>query len=229
MLLQGPPGTGKTLTAESIAERIHLPLYSVHSRELSGIHVGVTNMEANLTEILQRAAHWNAVLLIDEADAFLENRIDWDMDRNQRVAIFLRLLESFSGVLILTTNRPIAFDPAFFSRIHLTLKFEELDHGSRSSVWKNFLRSIPNNVHDEDLSALADVKLNGRQIKNVIKMASLLAYSEADILSTEHIETMLDVCDELTVEEPPVPPGDVVFPGPSKGLGLGVAEVHGAP
>lgn len=201
MLLSGRPGTGKTLTAESIAERIHLPLYSVHSSELSAVQATGADIETKLSEILHRAAHWNAVLLIDEADAFLESRSAWDMERNQRVAVFLRLLEFYSGVLILTTNRRISFDPAFYSRIHLTLKFEDLDHSARSSVWKNFLRSMPNNVHENDVSTLAEAKLNGRQIKNVIKMASLLAHSEGETLCTEHLETMLQAVDEIGDEK----------------------------
>lgn len=201
MLLSGRPGTGKTLTAESIAERIHLPLYSVHSSELSATQAVGGDIESKLGEILHRAAHWNAVLLIDEADAFLESRTTWDTERSQRVAVFLRLLEFYSGVLILTTNRRITFDKAFHSRIHLTLRFDDLDHGARSSVWKNFLRSLPNNVHERDVAKLAEAKLNGRQIKNVIKMASLLAHSEGETLCTEHLETMLEAVDEIGKED----------------------------
>lgn len=165
MLLSGRPGVGKTMCAESIAERIHLPLYSVHSSELSADQAAGIDIEAKLGEILHRAAHWNAVLLIDEADAFLETRNSWDIARNQRVAVFLRLLEFYSGVLILTTNRKVVFDTAFHSRIHLTLKFEDLDHSARCSVWRNFLRTMPNNVHENDIATLAEAKLNGRQVR----------------------------------------------------------------
>ena len=131
------------------------------------------------------------------------------------------MLEFYSGVLILTTNRPITFDPAFYSRIHISLKFEELDGSSRgepstveikktknqiltqisASVWKNFLRSMPNNVHEADVEMLADAKLNGRQIKNVIKMASLLAHHEGETLCMEHLETMLEAVDEINEPE----------------------------
>ena len=170
----------------------------MHSSELSTLPGATgTDIEAKLAEILHRAAHWNAVLLIDEADAFLETRSAWDMERNQRVAVFLRLLEFYSGVLILTTNRRIAFDPAFYSRIHLTLRFEDLDHGARASVWKNFLRSMRNNVHEGEVERLAQRVLNGRQIKNVVKMASLLAHSEGATLCMEHLETMLEAVDEI--------------------------------
>lgn len=57
--------------------------------------------------ILPAAAHgWGAVLLLDEADVYLERRSINDLMRNSLVSIFLRLLEYFQGILFLTTNRP---------------------------------------------------------------------------------------------------------------------------
>jgi hypothetical protein len=44
------------------------------------------------------------VLLLDEADVFMEARSSHDLDRNKLVAIFLRLLEYFEGIMFLTTN-----------------------------------------------------------------------------------------------------------------------------
>jgi hypothetical protein len=85
MLLAGPPGTGKTLTAESIADRLQLPLYAVSSGELGD---SSKEIESQFGQILKLAASWDAVLLIDEADAFLEKRVDTPeaRDRNKRVA-----------------------------------------------------------------------------------------------------------------------------------------------
>jgi hypothetical protein len=85
MLLAGPPGTGKTLTAESIADRLQLPLYAVSSGELGD---SSKEIESRFGQILKLAASWDAVLLIDEADAFLEKRVDTPeaRDRNKRVA-----------------------------------------------------------------------------------------------------------------------------------------------
>eukprot|EP01117_Protostelium_nocturnum_P004815 TRINITY_DN1745_c2_g1_i1.p1 TRINITY_DN1745_c2_g1~~TRINITY_DN1745_c2_g1_i1.p1 ORF type:complete len:518 (+),score=167.48 TRINITY_DN1745_c2_g1_i1:163-1716(+) len=82
-LLHGPPGVGKTLTAEAIAERLHDPLYSVTMGELG---TNTTDLEAKLQEILEVASIWNAVILIDEADIFLEQRSDRDIIRNARRA-----------------------------------------------------------------------------------------------------------------------------------------------
>lgn len=114
-VLHGPPGTGKTLTAEGIAELLKCPLYMVSAGEL-GTDPRV--LERSLTDILDIAHAWGAVLLLDEADVFLEKRSIHDIHRNALVSIFLRLLEYFQGILFLTTNRVETFDDAFQSRKH---------------------------------------------------------------------------------------------------------------
>ena len=78
-VLHGSPGVGKTFTAESVADHLHRPLYVLHSGDL-----GVTpeSVEAGLNDALALATAWKAVLLIDEADVFLEQRSVSDLTRN---------------------------------------------------------------------------------------------------------------------------------------------------
>ena len=57
------------------------------------------------------------MLLLDEADVFLEKRDLRDVHRNAMVSIFLRLLEYHSGIMFLTTNRLETIDSAFDSRV----------------------------------------------------------------------------------------------------------------
>jgi len=63
-LLHGPPGTGKTLTAEAVAEMLHRPMYTVSMGELG---TAPEHLESNLSDILELATVWNALVLIDEA------------------------------------------------------------------------------------------------------------------------------------------------------------------
>ncbi|KAG9091376.1 hypothetical protein FRC06_000590, partial [Ceratobasidium sp. 370] len=112
MVLHGKPGTGKTLTAEAISEHLKCPLYVVSSGELG---IQAAQLERQLNDILEMTAAWKAVVLIDEADVFLEARNTHDLMRNSLVSVFLRLLEYHTGVLILTTNRIRSFDKAFVS------------------------------------------------------------------------------------------------------------------
>jgi len=169
-LLHGSPGVGKTLTAESIAELLHRPLYSISVGELG---TTTDTLEQHLKDILQVASTWNAVVLIDEADIFLEKRTERDIKRNALVGIFLRLLEYHQGVLFLTTNRVKTFDPAFHSRISIALKYKDLELGERRQVWHNLLQAAGIEGIKED--AVAGYDLNGRQIKNCIRLSQALA------------------------------------------------------
>jgi hypothetical protein len=101
-VLHGPPGTGKTLTAEGISELLKCPLYMVSAGELG---TDSRYLEAELQKILDICHAWGAILLLDEADVFLEKRNMHDLHRNALVSIFLRQLEYFQGILFLTTNR----------------------------------------------------------------------------------------------------------------------------
>lgn len=167
-MFSGPPGSGKTLTAEAVAEITRRPLYSVSAGELG---VDPKSVDENLTKVLELSHRWNAVLLLDEADVFLQRRDAHDVNRNALVSIFLRQLEYFEGILILTTNRIADCDPAFASRIHISLSYPELDAVARETVWRNFLgkagaagEGVVVDLTEAEVRDLATVELNGRQV-----------------------------------------------------------------
>ncbi|KAK8074286.1 AAA family ATPase [Apiospora phragmitis] len=89
-----------------------------------------------------------------------------------------KTLEYYTGMLFLTTNRGDAIDAAFQSRIHLTLQYPELSTDAKTHIWNQFLSRAPSSaVTTLEVSNLALLPLNGRQIKNIVKTASLLARS----------------------------------------------------
>ena len=186
-LLHGEPGVGKTLTAEAIAELLHRPLYSVSVGELG---TDTVTLEKTLRQILDVAQIWNAVILIDEADIFLEKR-GHDIMRTAMTGIFLRLLEYHQGVMFLTTNRVKEFDTAFHSRISVALRFGALTVEARASIWRNLLAAA--NVKGLDPVELAQFDINGRQIKNTIRLAQSLARQEGVSVGSAHIQRCLDV------------------------------------
>ncbi|RAQ66963.1 AAA family ATPase [Aspergillus flavus] len=187
--LSGPPGVGKTLTAESVAEVMRVPLYVLSAGDL-GTSPG--NVEKALKDILRMVPKWGAVLLLDEADVFMETRNSKDLERNELVSIFLRLLEYYEGILFLTTNRAESIDPAFESRIHVSVRYPDLDAKSRRQIWTQFL-GANGGFSSEQLDYLAQVKLNGRQIKNVLKTAHLLAREQDHEIGYDHVRTVLDL------------------------------------
>ncbi|KAF7585207.1 hypothetical protein BBP40_011713 [Aspergillus hancockii] len=182
MQLSGPPGVGKTLTAESVAEVMRVPLYILSAGDLG---TTASKVENALKDILRMVPKWGAVLLLDEADVFMEARNSADLARNKLVSIFLRLLEYYEGILFLTTNRAESIDPAFESRIHVSLRYPDLDTKSRRHIWAQFLNGNEGFL-PEHLDQLAEAQLNGRQIKNVLKTAHLLSREEGNELQYDH-------------------------------------------
>lgn len=65
--------------------------------------LGITasDLDKNLTQIFRIASSWGAIVLIDEADVFMEQRSVHDLQRNAIVAVFLRHLEYVARVFLL--------------------------------------------------------------------------------------------------------------------------------
>jgi hypothetical protein len=188
-LLEGPPGVGKTLTAEAVSETLKRPIYYVSVGELG---TNARSLESNLKEILEIAASWNAILLLDEGDVFLERRDSHDLERNAMVAVFLRLLEYFPGIMFLTTNRADNIDPAFESRITLCIHYKDLESSSRFKIWTNLLNAAKiKSVSTGAIDRLSHFKLNGRQIKQVIKSAGALARFDKRNLEYDDFMTVI--------------------------------------
>ncbi len=188
-LLGGPPGVGKTLTAEAIAETQERPLYTVGAGEL-GTQPGA--VEAKLKEIFDMAVIWNAIVLLDEADIFMEARTKDDIHRNAIVAIFLRMIEYFDGILFLTTNRVDDLDDAFLSRISMRLLYLELDRHQRLQIWKDLCTG-----YAFDFNALAAHELNGREIQHCWQCTLTMARFENRMPTQEDINDMIAIVQDF--------------------------------
>jgi ATPase family associated with various cellular activities (AAA) len=138
-----------------------LPNDSSATTYLSQAHTRVLSL---LAQGIFRLAHrWRAVLLLDEADVYLERRVTQDVLRNALVSVFLRSLEYYKGIFFLTTNRVGDFDEAVCSRIHLFLKYHDLEERARRKVWETFLQGATT-VAGPATVCLITVASNGRQV-----------------------------------------------------------------
>lgn len=95
--------------------------------------------------------------------------------------------------MILTTNRAAAIDPAFESRIDVTLAFEPLPKEARRQIWDGFLAEVnpPAQISDEERDRLADWVLNGRQIKSAVKTASIFALKQGGPMTIKHLDVVI--------------------------------------
>ncbi|KAI0840600.1 P-loop containing nucleoside triphosphate hydrolase protein [Hypoxylon sp. FL0890] len=214
-VLHGPPGVGKTLTAECVAEYVKRPLYMVSSGDL-GVSSG--HLDLNLMRIMDLASTWKAVLLIDEADVFLERRSLHDVHRNAMVSVFLRALEYYSGILFLTTNRVNTFDDGFKSRIHVPIRYTDLSSASRLQIWRTLCGRVPGgvDVDDDGLRSLAEHDLNGRQIKNIIKAAESLAAFDGVKMDFAQLQQVTKIQNAFEKDLTSVGGVDYTAPGESK-------------
>jgi ATPase family associated with various cellular activities (AAA) len=158
-VLHGEPGTGKTLTAEAIGEDLRRPILVI---AVSDLGTDPTNVEIRLGNFLRTAEKWDSIVLLDEADIFLEQRGRMDIFRNAMVGVFLRLLEYHNSPMFLTTNRVFAFDPAIRSRISIAIKYHPLKRSARRQVWEQLLDMARASISPEDLYELSMSPVNGR-------------------------------------------------------------------
>ncbi|KAG0703086.1 P-loop containing nucleoside triphosphate hydrolase protein [Suillus ampliporus] len=179
-----------------------------------------SKLESKLSEVLSLATTWDAVVLIDEADVFLEQRSLHDLERNALVSVALKVFEYHRGVLFLTTNRIQTFDDAFLSRFSIAIKYPELDASARLTIWRKFFElarcplwgSESEGFVDvdgkephcyvslSDLEALAQKTFNGRTIKNIVRTAQALALSAREPLSLDHVKVVVRAQEKFLTE-----------------------------
>ncbi|KAL8697714.1 MAG: hypothetical protein Q9201_006975, partial [Fulgogasparrea decipioides] len=214
ILLHGPPGVGKTYTVEAIAEWLHRPLLALTIADIGTIE---TRVELELIRWFTLAEAWNAVLLVDEADIFLEKRQNRDLARNGLVSAFLRRMEYFEGLLFLTTNRVGQIDDAFISRVHIAIGYKALDGEDRKRIWNGFFQKLLKERAGKiqiapgakkwvlEMAASGKAQLNGRDIRNALQTAITLAEAEAEedpdfdpskmaiVVDQSHFQRVLDI------------------------------------
>ena len=121
----GPPGTGKTAYARHLAQQLDRPLLLKRASDLLSMYVGGT--EKLLAAMFEEARTEGAVLLLDEADSFLQERSkakqSWEVTQ---VNEMLTQMEAFEGVFIASTNLMDQLDTAALRRFDLKVRFDYL-------------------------------------------------------------------------------------------------------
>ncbi|KAG5798511.1 hypothetical protein H9Q69_002453 [Fusarium xylarioides] len=207
---------------EGVAEKFKKPLFQITCGDLGADAKAV---EDALQTNFALANRWGCILLLDEADVFLAERRRDDFTRNGLVAVFLRVLEYYAGILFLTTNRIGDFDEAFASRIHMSLHYPPLELVPTSKIFELNLQMIKTRYQDAGRKIKIDkdeivqyavdywkendkARLNGRQIRNACQTALALAEFDAqpdgskyDLAVTSDAKVHLSVSNIETVSK----------------------------
>jgi AAA+ superfamily predicted ATPase len=84
------------------------------------------------------------------------------------------LLDYYRGILFLTTNRPDVLDHAVMSRVMLKLEYPDLTREARAIIWKTMFVSAGLTLAEGSFEDLAESAMNGRQIRNMVRLAKIL-------------------------------------------------------
>jgi SpoVK/Ycf46/Vps4 family AAA+-type ATPase len=129
--------------------------------------------------LFSRAEELDVVLLIDEGDALMTKRTDVrssnDRYANLETDYLLQRLESYSGIVLITTNAPQLIDTAFTRRLDVTVTFSPPGADDRARIWRQHL-PVRHAVNRGTISSVAATcRLTGGQIRNAAIHAALLA------------------------------------------------------
>ncbi len=130
----GPPGSGKTALAAHLAEQMGRPLMIRQASDLVSKFIGET--EQNMAAMFAEAEAENAVLLLDEADSFLQDRRGAQRTYEvTEVNEMLQGMERHTGVFICTTNLFDRIDQAALRRFTFKIRFKPLAREQRHTMF----------------------------------------------------------------------------------------------
>ena len=134
LCFHGAPGTGKTALAEHLAQQLERPLIVRRASDLVSKFVGET--EQHMAAMFREAEAEQAVLLLDEADSFLQDRRGAQRTYEvTEVNEMLQGMERFAGIFICTTNLMDSIDQAALRRFTFKIRFKPLTAAQRETLF----------------------------------------------------------------------------------------------
>ena len=176
-LFSGPSGTGKTLAARALAGALDMDIYRVDLASIVNKYIGET--EKNLHRVFTYAEELDIILLLDEGDSLMTQRTDVrganDRYANLETNYLLQRLESYEGIILVTTNASQRIDQAFVRRLDVIIDFAAPEAEQRRRLWQLHLPAS-HQVSDSFMARVVQqCPLTGGQIRNAALHASLLA------------------------------------------------------
>jgi SpoVK/Ycf46/Vps4 family AAA+-type ATPase len=181
------------MAAEAVAHALRQDLYRVDLSAVVSKYIGET--EKNLATAFDEAERGSAVLFFDEADSLYSKRTSEVRDAHDRYAnlevnYLLQRVETFTGLVVLATNRAGALDEAFLRRLRFSIRFDFPDPAMRRELWR---RSFPPQAKlgELDWDALAGAELTGGNIQSAALSAAFLGAGDGGRITGAHVEHAL--------------------------------------
>ena len=191
-LFAGASGTGKTLAARLLAATLGKELFRIDLAATVNKYIGET--EKNLERAFAAAEELDAVLLLDEGDALMAKRTEVgsanDRYANLETNYLLQRIESYGGILLVTSNAAERIDTAFQRRMDVVIQFRAPDEAQRHRILALHLdtAAIPDDLLQDIAARCA---LSGGQLCNLAQHARLLAIEQGQQLHAGHLEAAL--------------------------------------
>jgi SpoVK/Ycf46/Vps4 family AAA+-type ATPase len=136
--LYGPPGSGKTAYVHHLGEKVNKPVLLKRASDILGSYVGQT--ERRIASMFGEAKDEGSILLLDEADSFLQSRgranHSWEVTQVNELLV---QMEAFDGMFFCATNLMDLLDSAVFRRFDVKAKFGYLRPDQVMSMFGSFL------------------------------------------------------------------------------------------
>ncbi|MFD3001879.1 ATP-binding protein [Pontibacter toksunensis] len=189
VLFHGPPGTGKTLTASILGKSTGREVYRVDLSVVASKFIGET--EKNLNQLFEKAQAKDWILYFDEADAMFgkrtEMKVAYDRYANVEISYLLQKMDSYTGLIICSTNKKGNIVEAFIRRFQANISFPLPKEDERLRLWQKIIPEEVKLAESIDMQQVsAEYELTGAQITNVIQAASLQAGARHEATITRH-------------------------------------------
>ena len=191
--LYGPPGCGKTAFVHYLGTRLERPVLIRRASDLLGPYVGET--EQRLAAMFEEARDQDAILLLDEADSFLQERgraqRSWEVTQVNELLV---QMEAFEGLFFCATNFMDILDSAVFRRFDLKVKFDYLRPRQVLDLFERCLHSRGSSLDEKEAWAKRLARLTRLTPGDFATAQRQLQLSGRPVSAESLFEALLNEC-----------------------------------